>query len=83
VVSAGQGLFGYRDGAPGGIAAEVAEIAAKRKQLDRSRLEMMLEYAETRACRWQFLLGYFGGTLDEPCGFCDTCDAGTAAGRRC
>ena len=39
---------------------------------------MMRGYAETTGCRRQFLLGYFGEQLDEPCGNCDTCEAGTA-----
>jgi ATP-dependent DNA helicase RecQ len=38
-------------------------------------------YAETTGCRRQYLLGYFGEQLDEPCGNCDTCDAGTATHR--
>jgi ATP-dependent DNA helicase RecQ len=54
------------------------EIAEQRQQLIRSRIEMMRGYAETTGCRRQFLLGYFGEQLDEPCGRCDTCDAGTA-----
>ncbi len=39
---------------------------------------MMRAYAETSGCRRQFLLAYFGETLEEPCGNCDTCAAGTA-----
>ena len=39
---------------------------------------MMRGYAETTECRRQFLLGYFGEQLDEPCGNCDTCSDGTA-----
>ena len=39
---------------------------------------MMRGYAETTECRRQFLLGYFGEQLDEPCGNCDNCAAGTA-----
>ena len=42
---------------------------------------MMRGYAETTDCRRQFLLGYFGEQLDEPCGNCDTCSAGTAPDR--
>jgi ATP-dependent DNA helicase RecQ len=38
----------------------------------------MRAYAETSGCRRQFLLAYFGETLEEPCGNCDTCAAGTA-----
>ncbi|MGW9309610.1 RecQ family ATP-dependent DNA helicase [Saccharomonospora azurea] len=50
----------------------------RQRTLDRSRIEVLREYAETRSCRRQFLLGYFGESLDEPCGFCDTCEQGTA-----
>ncbi len=39
---------------------------------------MMREYAETRGCRRQFLLGYFGDRTTEPCGHCDTCEDGSA-----
>lgn len=42
----------------------------------RSRLEMMRGYAEVRDCRREYLLNYFGETLEEPCGFCDNCKAG-------
>ncbi|MFC8042994.1 RecQ family ATP-dependent DNA helicase [Nocardia sp. NPDC057353] len=55
-----------------------AEIAERRAQLDRSRLETMRAYAETPLCRRQFLLGYFGEVREEHCGNCDTCAAGTA-----
>jgi ATP-dependent DNA helicase RecQ len=40
---------------------------------------MMRGYADTTGCRRQFLLSYFGEARDEPCGNCDTCDAGTAS----
>lgn len=49
-----------------------------RERIDESRLEMMRGYADTTGCRRQYLLRYFGESLDEPCGNCDTCDAGTA-----
>ena len=45
--------------------------------MDQSRIEMIRGYAETDGCRRQYLLGYFGEDLPEPCGNCDTCeDAG-------
>ncbi|GAB2993702.1 ATP-dependent DNA helicase RecQ [Amycolatopsis acidiphila] len=78
LVDVRDGEFDYRDDAPEDPAAEVAEVADKQKELDRTRLEVMRQYAETQSCRRQFLLGYFGEALDEPCGNCDTCDAGTA-----
>jgi ATP-dependent DNA helicase RecQ len=60
-------------------AAEAArELAEHHEKVDQSRVEMMRGYAETTECRRQFLLGYFGEQLDEPCGNCDTCSDGTA-----
>ena len=70
------------DGADPSRAAAAAAAAAKaRRRLDRSRVEMMRSYAETRDCRRQLLLGYFGEPADRPCGNCDNCDAGGAGGR--
>ena len=54
------------------------EVAASGERMDRSRVEMMRSYSETRGCRRQFLLGYFGETLPHPCGHCDTCRDGAA-----
>jgi ATP-dependent DNA helicase RecQ len=55
------------------------QTSDSRERIDRSRLEMMRGYAETTGCRRQFLLGYFGEQLEEPCGNCDTCEAGRAS----
>ncbi|MGR7024438.1 RecQ family ATP-dependent DNA helicase [Geodermatophilus sp. URMC 62] len=63
---------------PGEAAAAARELAEHHERVDQSRVEMMRGYAETTDCRRQFLLGYFGEQLDEPCGNCDTCSAGTA-----
>lgn len=52
------------------------DIVDKKERIDRTRVEMMRGYAETRDCRRQFLLSYFGESLPEPCGNCDCCDAG-------
>ena len=58
-------------------ALERARDAAEAgERFDRSRVEMMRGYAETRGCRRQFLLGYFGETIPDPCGTCDNCVAG-------
>ncbi|UUS33622.1 MULTISPECIES: RecQ family ATP-dependent DNA helicase [Streptomyces] len=59
---------------PGDAAARAAEAAEARRRLERSRLEMMLAYAETTGCRRRFLLGYFGEPYDPPCGACDVCE---------
>ncbi|MDV8149671.1 ATP-dependent DNA helicase RecQ [Arthrobacter sp. B10-11] len=60
------------------VVERAVEHAEARQRVDRSRIEMMRGYAETDACRRQFLLGYFGEDLPEPCGNCDTCTDGSA-----
>jgi ATP-dependent DNA helicase RecQ len=77
---AADGGIAQQDEAPGpreAVAAAV-EVAESHRRVDKSRVEMMRGYADTTGCRRQFLLAYFGEVLDEPCGNCDTCDAGTA-----
>ena len=37
------------------------------------KLDALVGFCETVRCRRQVLLGYFGETLAEPCGNCDTC----------
>jgi ATP-dependent DNA helicase RecQ len=64
--------------APGEAAAAARELAEHHIRVDESRIEMMRGYADTTRCRRQFLLGYFGEQLDEPCGNCDTCSSGSA-----
>ena len=54
-------------------AARASEAEA---ELERSRLEMMRSFAETRGCRRSVLLAYFGEPFDGPCDACDNCDAG-------
>jgi ATP-dependent DNA helicase RecQ len=60
-------------------AAVAARAQAERRQaVQRSRLDMMRNLAETTACRGQALLAYFGEHLDGRCGHCDNCLSGTA-----
>lgn len=67
------------DAPPPAEAAMLAlEVAENRRRVEQSRVEMVRGFAETTGCRRQFLLAYFGEALDEPCGNCDTCRAGTA-----
>jgi len=83
VQSAGRGRVVHR---PGMATEEAVDAAVRRaeahRQLIRSRVDMMGGYADTTGCRRQFLLGYFGEHLADPCGACDTCDSGTATSRR-
>ncbi|MGN9777632.1 RecQ family ATP-dependent DNA helicase [Micromonospora sp. H33] len=44
----------------------------------RSRTDMMRRFAESRSCRMQSLLGYFGEHMTHPCGHCDNCHGGTS-----
>ncbi|MCU1601662.1 MAG: ATP-dependent helicase, RecQ family [Frankiales bacterium] len=63
---------------PARAACDAAEVAERHRLVERSRVEMMRGYAETTGCRRQFLLGYFGEELTEPCGNCDRCLAGAS-----
>ena len=74
-----------RQGAKAAAALTAAEalalaidVAESGERIENSRGDQMRAYAETRRCRRQFLLGYFGEDLPEPCGNCDTCEGGSA-----
>ena len=43
------------------------------RRAEQHRLNAMLGLCEITTCRRQALLAYFGETLPEPCGNCDTC----------
>lgn len=55
------------------LVRDAVGLAEARQRVDQSRLNMMRAYAETDGCRRQFLLGYFGEHLPQPCGNCDAC----------
>ncbi|MDA1342841.1 MAG: RecQ family ATP-dependent DNA helicase, partial [Proteobacteria bacterium] len=44
-----------------------------QKRIEYNRLDAMLALCEQVHCRRQSLLGYFGDTLEQSCGNCDTC----------
>ncbi len=52
---------------------ESSDADEQHKRVERHKLDSMLGFAELTSCRRQALLAYFGETLDEPCGNCDTC----------
>jgi ATP-dependent DNA helicase RecQ len=62
-------------------ARRAVEAQERYREFERSRVEMMRGYAELRDCRRLFLLNYFGEPREEPCGFCDNCEAGIVADR--
>ncbi len=52
---------------------ESSEGSEDHKRAEQHRLNAMLGLCEITSCRRQSLLAYFGETLDEPCGNCDSC----------
>lgn len=65
-------------GDAGTAVSDALERVEERERIDQSRIEMMRSYAESRRCRRQTLLDYFGEELNGPCGNCDRCAEGTA-----
>jgi ATP-dependent DNA helicase RecQ len=72
----GDGEVEYTGGSPARAAGAATAAAERRSNVDRSRVEMMRQYAETTGCRRRFLLGYFGEESPHRCGACDNCAAG-------
>jgi ATP-dependent DNA helicase RecQ len=76
-----------RDGAPATawLAYGLADVVQQRRLIDDSEgdfahrrrlvahLDAMLALCETAGCRRAQMLAYFGETLSDPCGNCDTC----------
>lgn len=44
-----------------------------RKRIEQQKLNALLGFVETSECRRKILLSYFGESLSERCGKCDTC----------
>ncbi|MGL4175107.1 MAG: RecQ family zinc-binding domain-containing protein, partial [Dermatophilaceae bacterium] len=63
---------------PAEVVRRATEEVERHRRVRETRTAMMRQYAETRGCRRQFLLGYLGEQVGEPCGRCDTCDGGSA-----
>jgi ATP-dependent DNA helicase RecQ len=63
-----------KSGISGGNLAAMAEEYGARHSSDREKLERMMAYGQSAACRWALLLEYFGEA--DPalrCGVCDNC----------
>ena len=52
---------------------ETSDGEAAFKRTQQQKLEVLLGYCESAACRRQALLGYFGEAYPDACGNCDTC----------
>ena len=65
-----------------------SEADEAHKRIEQQKLNALLGFCETAACRRQVLLTYFGEEMPAPCGNCDTCLEpvatwdGTAAARK-
>ncbi len=51
----------------------LSKNASKNTEVKISKLERMLQFAETQSCRRKVLLSYFGEDLATDCGNCDVC----------
>ena len=60
-------------------ADDAARAQERHREFERTRVEMMRAYAETRDCRRRYVLNYFGEEFPERCEFCDNCDAGRSS----
>ncbi|GLW34775.1 RecQ family ATP-dependent DNA helicase [Actinoplanes regularis] len=67
-------------GAPLPAAAAEAAVAefARQQAVIKSRTDMMRGFAESRQCRTETLLAYFGEEIRRACGHCDNCADGSA-----
>ena len=52
---------------------ESSDADDAHKRITQQKLDALLGYCESPRCRRQVLLAYFGETLEQPCGNCDTC----------
>ena len=63
-----------RSGISGGQLTAMADDYRTRQSADREKLDRMMAYGQSAACRWKLLLDYFGETVEwERCGVCDNC----------
>lgn len=65
-------VFGLQDVALQRQMIENSDSHESQKQIERSKLTVLLGFCESATCRRQILLRYFGDQCD-PCGNCDTC----------
>ena len=66
-------IYGYQDVVFLRQMIANSEADEQRKLTEQQKLNAILGFCETTACRRQVLLNYFGETFEPPCGNCDTC----------
>ncbi|MEM7170791.1 MAG: DNA helicase RecQ [Pseudomonadota bacterium] len=65
--------YGMQDVAKVQQLVTASDAPLAQKQIEQRKLQALLGFCETAACRRQALLRYFGDQLEVPCGNCDTC----------
>ena len=65
-------LYGLGDIRMRRVFIEQEDAGEERKRREHRRLDALISYCESPACRHRALLGYFGERI-EPCGNCDAC----------
>jgi ATP-dependent DNA helicase RecQ len=63
---------------PRGVVEDALAERERRREFDRTRLDMIRAYAETTDCRRRVILELLGEDYPERCLNCDNCDAGTS-----
>ena len=66
-------LYGGEDIARARHFLQISAAPEGQKQVMRHRLEAMISFSESPACRTRALLVCFGEAMDGPCGHCDRC----------
>lgn len=46
------------------------------REREEKKIREVMDYAQSRVCRWQWITTYFGQLDIEPCGHCDVCQSG-------
>ena len=68
-------LYGAGDAAFVGRMVEDSSAPEWVKRLEKQKLDALLGLCESRQCRRESLLGYFGEKYSPPCGACDNCES--------
>ena len=66
-------VYGLNDVVQRSQMVEQSNAIDQHKHNEKAKLDGLLGWCEHTGCRRQSLLEYFGETLPEPCGNCDTC----------
>jgi superfamily II DNA helicase RecQ len=52
----------------------LSRLSEEKVEKDKQKLERMMQYGQSAACRWRLLHDYFGEEMEEQhCGNCDNC----------